>query len=218
MHLFLACLLLLFIGFGDRLEQGSPFSMTSIKKTALASLFALVSFGVAQPTQAAPVLDQSSAALMNDQFCSCEFQQGITAGMTGVLAGITLYGYGTAEVRIAAGAAPHTGSWAIDTTFSLNGSGSYLNLTPYDFTVTSAGSFVIDVTAYALLGTTTKYVGGDLYWINSSPIDIDPPGYGETMGFQTYVSAAQPAPEPASMALLGAGIAGLGMIRRRKVS
>src|ERR1041384_1642869 len=64
---------------------------------------------------------------LNDQL---EWQQQVTAGLGGILSGITLWtqsGIDTDLVRIGVGSAPLTGNWAFQTTVGIGSGGTFID-------------------------------------------------------------------------------------------
>jgi hypothetical protein len=163
---------------------------------------------------ATPVLDQSNTAI-NAGFCasSCNWQQTITAGMTGKLTGVALYGNGTATVRIGQAAGFNAGNWAGTVVGATVNQNNIIDLSSFNIFVTAGQSFVVDyLNGSGGLSGTFGTPHGMLY-LNGSSFGTD-----WALGYRTYVDtdAASAVPEPASLGLFGLGLLGFAMSRRRK--
>ena len=167
---------------------------------------------------AAAVLDQSNPPDflgLNDSF---EWQQQVTSGAAGTLAGITLYGSSSSDlVRIALGNAFNSGPFVFSQTVTLSSVGTFIDTSAAGIHLTPGQTFVIDVSAgdgcCFLRGSVNPYSGGDLFLNSGSPQDYTT-AFGYSMGFQTFVSGGVPEPATWAMLLIGFGVAGA-VLRRR---
>jgi len=187
-----------------------------IRHVMLAVMFLV--FAVA--AQAA-VLDQNNPPLnvgLND---SLEWQQQVTAGLGGTLAGITLYvnaGSDTDLVQIGVGPGYFTGTYSFSATVTILASGTFIDTSAAGIHLNPGDPFVIDVTGGPgccnLAGSINAYPGGDLYLNVGGNVEDYTQLFGYSMAFQTYMNTI---PEPGSLLLLGSGVAGLAGLLRRKV-
>lgn len=172
------------------------------------------------------VLDQANLGMdVGLNGVGYQWQQQITAGLGGRLAGISLWGVDTARVRIAEGDAFSTGPFVFSQTvdFGPPGAGKLFIDTRAANIILSAGdTFVIDLSdAVGGYGASSvPYAGGDL-WITDPVFYTTPFNYtaahGTSLRFETYMDAAVPEPATWAMMIAGFGLAG-GALRRRRVA
>jgi hypothetical protein len=170
------------------------------------------------PLRAAVVLDQSNppfAIGLNDRL---ELQQQVTAGKSGLLAGVELYGDSTSDlVRIAVGDAFYTGPFAFSETVTLSNGGFFIDTSAANIDLSVGETFVIDVSegtdvVRGLRGTNHPYSGGGLFSQEGGVVTGLP---AFSMAFQTFVGTTATVPEPSTWTMLIAGFAGLGYAGRR---
>jgi len=193
--------------------------------TVTAALIATTGLGHAS------TLDQNNAFGNGNANGSFEWQQQVTAGLSGQLAGITLYDiYGeTATVSIGIGDA-FTNSFVFSESVSLNGGSSgwnpgstFIDTSAANIILTAGERFVIDESGaslpYSIDFANSSYTGGDLYTKlgANSPVDFDTVHGNGSLPFQTYMDTdPTPTPEPSSLLLLLTGLsAGVLLLRRR---
>ena len=170
---------------------------------------------------AAGVLDQQALPFGGSLYEGLEWQQQVTAGLSGQLTGVTLYGGGTdLTVRIATGGAFNPGPYAFTGTAHLTPTGTFIDTSAANITLTAGDAFVID-TINGSNGNISlaagPYAGGHLFLNLGVPSDFTA-CCGATMAFQTFVAAGGggAVPEPASWALMLTGFGGLGVTLRRR--
>jgi hypothetical protein len=172
---------------------------------------------VTSSANAASVLDQNSAPGGGAFNESLDWQQQVTAGITGKLVGITLYGDGTAlNVGVSAGDAFQAGPYAFSSGETLSASGTFIDVSAANIFLTAGDHFIIDMSGGSngnLLASTTAYTGGDLF-LNFGIVSDFTQQAGYSMAFQTFMSV----PEPASWALMLVGFGSLGAVLRRRRS
>jgi PEP-CTERM motif len=184
------------------------------------ALLAFLAFAVG--AQADVILDQNNPPLnvgLND---GLEWQQQVTVGIGGSLAGITLYtnsGSDTDLVRIGVGSAPFTGSFSFSSTVSITSAGTFIDTSSAGINLNPGDFFTIDVSGGPgccnLAGSTKAYSGGDLYLdINGQFTDYTQ-DFGYSMAFQSYMNTV---PEPGTLVFMGTGVLGLAGVLRRKIN
>lgn len=152
-----------------------------------------------------------------------QWQQEVTAGVRGRLAGVMLYGDGAVRVRIAEGEAYHTGPFAFDGLFEFapqSLDGLFIDTRAANIILSAGDTFVIDLSesTSGYTGSVTPYAGGDL-WLTGGgwpgPTNFTAL-YGTSLMFETFMEAV-PEPSTWAMMIVGFGAAG-SMIRRRPVA
>ena len=135
------------------------------------------------------VLDQYSLPNnlgLND---SLEWQQQITVGIGGQLAGITLYTNTTPDtdtVRIGVGPAPFTGAYSFTTTAHILNGGTFIDASSANIFLNPGDLFTIDVLdgpgCCNLAGSVIPYSGGDLYLYNNGVFSDYTQQFGYSLG------------------------------------
>jgi hypothetical protein len=208
----------------DRQRNAEQEGRVSRRSSTIRLALLLTFLAVVVSAQAGTVLDQNNPPGnlgLND---SLEWQQQVTDGIGGVLAGITLYtqsGSDTDIVKIGVGPGFFFGTFAFTTTATIVPGGTFIDTSAADIHLTPGEFFVIDVSGGPgccnLTGSTSPYSGGDLYLDVDGQIQDYTQLFGYSMSFQTYVNTT-PTPEPGSLMLLGSGILGLlGVVRRKLI-
>ncbi len=186
-----------------------------------AALTALVLLGANGAASAASVVDRDNSGPYNVGYCTneCDWQQEITAGLTGQLTGVAMFGSGTAEVRIAEGSGFISNSWVADIV-GAQINGGIIDLSADDIFLKAGDKFVIDITndTGSLAGNIGAPSTGKLFLAYPGG-NLDYSQFGDyQLNYVTYVdtSATPAVPEPASLAMMGLGLAGICAVRRRK--
>lgn len=176
---------------------------------------------VCTSAQAAAVLDQINQpgrGVLNE---SVEWQQEVTAGVSGQLAGITLYGAATdLLVRIAQGDAFYSGAYAFSQTTSLAADGVFIDTSAANIMLTAGQHFVIDLSQGSggnIFFLASPYAGGHFFLKDGTVTDFTG-AYGYSLAFQTFMDSGGAVPEPSTWALLLMGFGGLGAVLRRRRS
>jgi len=186
-----------------------------VKRVVLAGMMALA---MGPAAEAEVLLDQSNLDMTVGLNGALHWQQQITSGLAGQLAGISLWGVGSARVSVAEGDAYSSGPFAYSEVVAFETPGkTYIDLSAANIFLSLGEAFVIDLTegtnGYGAARAT--YAGGDL-WLDTAdgPTDytVAVGGSGITLRFETYVAV----PEPSTWALMiaGFGLAGSGLRRR----
>jgi hypothetical protein len=174
------------------------------------------------------IVDQNNSAgvgsgSLNDSF---EWQQQVTDGIGGVLAGVELFtldGTDTVTVSIGLGSGFYMGPFAFTTTAAIGSDGTFIDTSAAGIDLTPGESFVIDVSdgpgCCNLAAVNSLYAGGDLFFNNNGHIinvnAAGGPSSAYSLGFETFIGSSS-APEPGTVALFGSGLASLIWIRRRR--
>jgi len=193
------------------------------RRSSTIRLALLLAFLTVVVSAQASVLDQNNPPLnvgLND---SLEWQQQITVGIGGTLAGITLYtnsGSDTATVNIGVGPAFFLGTYSFTTTVLIGSGGTFIDTSSAGINLNPGDFFVIDVSGGPgccnLAGSTNPYPGGDLFLDIGGNITDYTQLFGYSMAFQTYMGSSTP--EPGSLILLGSGVLGLAGVLRRRIN
>ena len=193
------------------------------RRSSAIGLALLLAFLVVVVSAQASVLDQNNPPLSVGLNDSLEWQQQITVGIGGTLAGITLYtnsGSDTDTIKIGVGPAFFTGTYSFMTTVTINQGGTFIDTSSAGINLNPGDFFVIDVSGGPgccnLAGSTNPYSGGDLYLDINGNITDYTKQFGYSMAFQTYMGPS--VPEPGSLILLGSGVLGLAGVLRRKIN
>lgn len=192
-------------------------------KILVAVLAAFALSGAA--AQAAGVLDQEALPFGGNLYEGLEWQQQVTAGLSGLLTGVTLYGNGTdLTVRIASGGAFNTGPYAFSGTAHLTPTGTFIDTSAAGIMLTAGNAFVIDTIGGSngnINLAAAPYAGGHLFLNLGAPSDFTTCCGVSAMAFRTFVQApvdggTGAVPEPASWALMLTGFGGLGATLRQR--
>jgi hypothetical protein len=188
----------------------------------VASVLAAFALSAAS-AHAAGVLDQEALPFGGSVYEGLEWQQQVTAGVTGQLTGITLYGAGTdLTVRVATGGAFNPGPYAFTGAAHLTTGGTFIDLTSANINLTAGQAFVIDTLNGSngnISLAVAPYAGGHLYANFGVPVDYSACCAITAMAFRSFMQApggGGAVPEPASWALMILGFGGAGAAFRRK--
>jgi hypothetical protein len=192
-------------------------------KTILSTALVAAVFVYSGVARAAPVLDQQAAPFGGSLYEGFEWQQEVTAGVTGQLAGLTLYGAGTnVTVRVNPGSGFHSGPYAFSQAVQLASGGTYIDTSSANIQLTAGQQFVIDLFGGSggnIFAAATPHPGGSLFLNLGVPSDFTACcNFG--LAFRTFVEPAGggggAVPEPDAWALMILGFGGAGAVLRRR--
>lgn len=200
--------------------------MTSFNMRSAAVAALAVALGLAGAAQADPVLDQSSPPGDGVAYDALEFMQVVTAGQTGLLDGIELYGQNftyngqlifgdghTDLVQIALGGQtiqPYNiippPQYLFSDTVELDYLGTYLDTSAAGIQLTAGEQFIIDISqgdgnGFTTTGDYGAYGGGGFYQvapIGNTGLNFAYPVPG-SLSFETFVD--EPPPPPSQTAV-----------------
>ncbi|MDB5440454.1 MAG: sorting protein [Caulobacteraceae bacterium] len=169
---------------------------------------------------AAVVVDQSNLGAQDVGLNGVDYgwQQQVTAGLSGRLAGVTLFGIGGARVRIGLGDAVTAGPFAFSDLVTLAVGGTFIDTTAANLILAAGDRFVIDLTdsTNGYGATTNPYAGGHLFLVPPGGPTFDyTTAYGIALRFVTFVDTGVPEPATWTVMLIGFGAVG-GALRRRR--
>jgi len=178
----------------------------------------------AAAADAAGTLDQQALPFGGNLYEAFEWQQQVTAGVTGQLTGITLYGSGTdLTVRVAPGGTFNSGPYAFTGSAHLTTGGTFIDLSSANIQLTAGQAFVIDTLNGSngnISLAAAPYAGGHLYLTLGAPSDLTACCGTTALAFQTFMDTSggggAAVPEPAAWALMIVGFGGAGATLRRK--
>lgn len=193
-----------------------------LKRTlgALCAASALALSLAAPAAHATVIADQQNAVTIDEAsfLCAdtCNWQQTITAGRTGQLVGITLYGAGgTGDLRIGLGDGYLTGPW-ISEVQNAAIDGTTIDLRAFNIFLTAGQVFVADVlnATDSIFGTENAF-GGPL-WLSNADWGMEGFAWNGALAYTTFIDdgASAGVPIAPSWALLGIGLFALLAMRR----
>ncbi|MBU1374330.1 MAG: PEP-CTERM sorting domain-containing protein [Alphaproteobacteria bacterium] len=169
--------------------------------------------------RAAPVLDQQALPLGGSFYEALEWQQTVTAGTTGRLSGITLYGAGTnVTVRVNAGDGFYSGPYAFSQAVQLASGGTFIDTSSADIQLAAGQRFVIDlINGFGgnISAAATPYPDGHLFLNFGAPSDVTA-CCNSGLAFQTFMDGDTAVPEPGAWPLMILGFSGAGAALRRR--
>lgn len=182
--------------------------------TTIAAVMALF----AGAARAAPVLDQQALPFGGSVYEAFEWQQTVTAGVSGRLSGLTLYGAGTnVTVRVNAGDGFYSGPYAFSQAVTLAPGGAFIDTSAAGIDLSAGQRFVIDLVGGSggnISTAATPYAGGHLFLNLGAPSDFTA-CCNTGLAFQTFMDAGSAAiPEPDAWALMILGFGGAGVLLR----